>query len=606
MWPLWGAGDLDTGAGDWPAHAFRVEEIARHGIASWSHSWAGGMPVWEGYQALPHVVTLGVQRASGIETTRAMVLLAALLLVAMRATMYLALRWAGASPAAAAAGALAAAALDVLTQPVANYSELWGLALAPLLLYAGYRQAGRAGGFVVAAAVGIALEVHPLLAVAGAIGLGAGYLAWPRERSVRLLLCQGVLAAAGGAVFWLPVIASARPAYSEPYFGSAEFARTLFDLATRGFVPGWPAAVVAAGAACAIAAWRWRVPAARFLLLVGATVAGLIAISVADRGPELVREAQLARLVSLGPLLIGAALAIALSGLARDTRSGWAAWPVAGLLGVLVLAHGWQGPTPVSDSASTAGAAVPDRQGRRWADPLSTARLSLLSGGAIQFAGSYSGREWSILHGPLEFFMSGNGSEENRRAYLLAHAIQPPDGGGERAAPPAWHLPRRGREGLTVPDLRFRDVESSYIRDQLVGRYATASVSSEAIPAAVRYRSGTTIEVDASRLDGDRYLVVNENWDRTWRATAGGRELPVERFGPNHIGVDLAGLHGEVTVRLAHSWPREAGVGLALSLAALPVGAAAAYATGRWQRRTRARMEGAGDEAGGAVLDGDP
>src|SRR3712207_8133506 len=38
--------------------------------SSWSHVWAGGIPPWEGYQALPHLATAGVLLLSGGETTR--------------------------------------------------------------------------------------------------------------------------------------------------------------------------------------------------------------------------------------------------------------------------------------------------------------------------------------------------------------------------------------------------------------------------------------------------------------------------------------------------------------------------------------------------------
>src|SRR5215218_4603707 len=201
-WPLVRARDLTTGGGDWPAQAYRVRAVLEHGFASWSHDWAGGMPLWEGYQALPHLLTAGLVPLTGAPVERTMVVIVALLLVALRVGVYAAARWLGAPATAALAGALLAAALDTVWQPTANFTELWGLALAPYALAGGYRWAGRPGGYVVAALVGLSVEVHPLLAVVNGIGLAAACVAAPRGRSLAMLGGQMCVAAAGAAVFW--------------------------------------------------------------------------------------------------------------------------------------------------------------------------------------------------------------------------------------------------------------------------------------------------------------------------------------------------------------------------------------------------------------------
>ena len=225
-----------------------------------------------------------------------------------------------------------------------------------------------------------------------------------------------------------------------------------------------------------------------------------------------------------------------------------------------------------------------------------------------------------MLHGPLLYFIAGNGSARNRTAYLVAHGVgtvvvpagarpeiaTPGDhgepatwqviGGGDGyevlrppwRAPLAWHLPAHARADLTVPDERFRDVATSYVRDETVNRFATLAIGEAAREAAVRYPDGTTILVEARGLDGSRYLVVNENWDTTWRATLDGPPLSVERFGPNQIGVDLTGVTADASITLRHAWPRSAGVGLGLSLLAAPTGIALAIAgTRRHARRKR-------------------
>lgn len=677
-WPMLGARDLQTFGGDWPAHAFRINEIHRSGIASWSHAWAGGMPLWAGYQAAPHLLTLAMMRLTGMGTARAMVVVAGLMLVALRLSGYAALRWAGARPAAALTGVALATLLDTARQPVANYSELWGLALAPLALAGGYRCAGRPGGFIVAALLGLAVEVHPLLAVTGAISLGAGALARPRGCAWRLLLGQAVLLLFGAAVFWLPLIRSALPAYSEPYYGSAQFARLLYRLAVAGFAPGWEPAMIALLAGAGAAWWRTpSAPAPRFLLLVAGASALLISVSLSGLAPESLRQGQLVRLVSLWPLLAGVAAALLVSGgatggdvsssrphrpgaagalltpgsgsaapvrlraspvggvAARSSRfrlpdgiGGRHAWPLALVLLALAAARGWGGPLPAlarpsEDGATLASLLVGQGEGRIWAEAALTARLSARSDGALRFAGSYSGREWSILHGPLEFYLAGNGTPRERSAYLVAAGVrfvalpagerpalgdlaQPGDapswsllGSGEGydllrlsvTSPDAWTLPSAQRDGLTAPNARFRDVASSYLRGEAVARFAAASFGPESRAASVRYPDATSLRIDVAGLGGDRYLVVNESWDRAWRAESDGRPLPLARFGPNLIGVDLAGLRGDATVRLVHRWRAAELYGIVLSLVALPLGVVSSVAL---RSRQAAATEGVG------------
>lgn len=633
VWPLLRARDLQTFGGDWPAHAFRIAEIQRYGIASWSHAWAGGMPFWSGYQAAPHLLAAALIWLMGIGTTRAMVVLAGVLLLGLRLIGYAALRWAGARPASALTGVAVATLLDTARQPLANYSELWGLALAPLALLGGYRWAARPSGCVVAALLGLAVEIHPLLAVTGGIALGAGALARPGGCSWRMLIGQFSLLLLGAAVFWLPLIGSARPAYSEPYYTSVQFARLLYRLAVAGFLPSWPV-VMALTLAGALAAWRRDrlASAPRFLLLVAGASGLLVTASLSDAAPEGLRQAQLARLASLWPLLSGAGAALLLNGLAtlHPARTATAApdpsvaalrtaalsrarfptrlaWSLAFVTVIAAATRGRGGALPVLVRPSDDGMAITnlltsESDRRVWTNAVLTARLSLVSGGALRFAGSYSGREWSILHGPLEFYLAGNGAPRERSAYLIAAGVQfvavpagvwPELGDLARAAdaptwqaignaegydlfrlsftsPAAWTLPRARRDGLTAPNARFRDVASSYLRDQAVERFAVAAQAEESRPAVVRYPGPASIEVDLAALDGDRYLVVNESWDNAWRARMDGQPLPLARFGPNLIGVDLAGVQGDATVRLFHHWRAVERVGLLLSLLSTP------------------------------------
>jgi hypothetical protein len=620
--PLLHGRDAATGAGDWHAHAFRVEELGRYGPAPWSHTWAGGMPLWEGYQGVPHVITLAIVRWTGLPTTRAMLALVACVLVLLWLSMYAVLRWAGAMPAAALAGVMAAAALDTVRQPSANYTELWGLALSPLALFAGYRWSGRWGGLVVAALIGLSVEVHPLLAVTGAIGLAAGFLAGPHGRSVGMPALQGLFVAGGAALFWLPVALSSRPAYSEPYFASAEFARLLFRLAAAGFARPWPAAAAAAALVClACLRSEHRKAPARFLLAAGGAVALIAGAGLVSGAPEAVYGAQLTRLLGVVPLLIGAAAALAATAAWCGIRTGAATWALAVALAAAAGVRGAGGPLHITmsdgvDSGSPAAlAAAAAIDGRVWLDPVMTSRSSHDWGSAVRFAGSYSGREWSLLHGPLEYFLTGHGSARNRAAYLVVHGVStlvlPADvrpaivdprdgetplewrfvagaGGYDVLAPPwpvssAWLLPAAVRDALTVPDRRFRDVASSYIRDEYVARLAKAALENAVPPFSVTYPDGGSITVDLAGLEPGWYLMISENWDRYWQATAGDRRLAVERVGPNLIGVDTSGLSGDLAVQLTHRRPPAVPAGLVLSL--LSLAAAVVVVSARHVRR---------------------
>ncbi|MGD9889828.1 MAG: hypothetical protein AB7N70_25985 [Dehalococcoidia bacterium] len=627
-WPLLHAIDLNTGAGDWSAHAFRVREVIDHGLTSWSHTWAGGMPLWEGYQAAPHLLTAALVAISGLGITQAMVVLTAVLLVVLRAGTYLAARMLGASPVAALIGVLTVCLLDSVRQPAANYSELWGVALAPLLLAASYRWSGRPAGLIVAAVGGVAIEVHPHLAIVSMLGFAAGFVVSRRDRSVAIVLLQAGLTAMGAAVFWLPVLASARPAYIEPYFVSLEFARLLLSLAIGGFLPGWPV-IAAATIFVALVTLRRRddTRAVSFLLLCGLGVVAVVTMSLVPLTPDTIRAAQLTRVAGTAPILIGLLVAVLLTIVLRRVDGQRQVWAAAFALFTLAIAVDRARPLPVTGhvvatsdpAARMIGGLGEQPRGRVLADPVLTAYASYARGGA-RYAASYSGRDWSIVSGPAQFYLGEYGTPSMRSAYLLAlgaeYLVVPsgtrPDivdpatgtaaewrlvdttGGYDLLQTPwqpamAWHIHGGDRDRFTVPDAGFRDVRSAYLRDVAVERLAGVAARDVSAQADVQYPDGETIVVTATSLNGSRYLVINENWGSSWTAHVNGEPRPVERFGANQIGVDLAGVTGDATVRLHHSWPVAQLAGLFLSLLSLPVAVVLGIAVHRVEAQRRHR-----------------
>jgi hypothetical protein len=439
---------------------------------------------------------------------------------------------------------------------------------------------------------------------------------------------QAVLLMVGSAVFWLPVLTSSRPAYIEPYFVSAEFADLLLSLATAGFLPGWP--VIAAAAVFVGLVALHRCDDARavvFVLLCGLGVAVTVSVSLLDQAPLFIRTAQLPRIVGVTPILIGLLIAVLLTIALRRIDGERQAWAAALALFALALAIDRGRPLQVIDTvragsdpvAQLIGRLGDQAEGRVMADPMLTAYASASDDGAVRYAASYSGWEWSILNGPARFYLGDHGTPAMRTAYLVAHGIEylvvrsgtRPEiadpasgtplswqlsdaaGGFDLLHAPwspamAWHLGREERAGLTVPDSTFRDTESAYVRDVIAERLAVAAMRDPATRATVEYPDGEQIVVNAHGLNGSRYLVVNENWGNAWRATVNGETRSVERFGANQIGIDLAGVAGDAAVVLRHSWPATQVAGLALTLASLPIAVLLCAAVHqRWTGRMR-------------------
>lgn len=646
--PLLRADDLATGAGDWPAHAYRIRSLGDQGLAPWSHDWAAGLPLWSSYQFVPHAAVLTAMRITGAAAGRAMVVGQALLLIWIPLAVLVTLRRFRVGTVAALAGALVTLALDGRRQPTANFSELWGLALAPVTLGTAWATVGRRTSMLTAAFTGAAIYVHPLAAVTGAVGMTAATLARPRLRRLAVLPVQAVVAAGVAAFSLLPLAGSARPAYEDPYFTSATFARLLARLTVSSFAPGWPVAFIAAAVCTAIVATHGseqRRRGARYLLLVAAIVAVLAFTSMAAWGPHLYREMQLPRLLALAPLLAAAAFALGMDellarGSANAVETRWerclpraAAWALAlPLVALAARSHAAalgpvRGAAPASSFARWLVQAQRPLDGQRIAaSPEVVADASAYAYGRAWYTGSYSGREWSILSGPLALFLNGFGGPETGAAYLVAMAVdlvvvpsgrRPPLADPRTGEPTAWSVaarldgvdllrppwrapaaftvPRGAEAGMDVPDYPFNTVEQAYVRDELTRRYAALALGPSAVPARVRAPSATAIDVEVRDAAPGGTLLISTNWDRDWHAEAGTRSLPVRRGGPNLVAIDLAdaprGPGGDVHVRLHHHVPAAWWAGAGVAVATL--GAVALTL----MLGARAAMPGVGEQA---------
>jgi hypothetical protein len=352
-----------------------------------------------------------------------------------------------------------------------------------------------------------------------------------------------------------------------------------------------------------------------------------VSISLIGQTPDIIRVAQLTRLAGTVPVLLGLLIAVVVTISLRRVDGQRQAWATAFALLAIVIAIDRTRPLPGTEAVVASsdprvqmlGTLDGQSHGRVLADPVVTAKASLALNGA-RFVGSYSGRDWSIVGGPSQFYMGDMGTPPMRTAYLAAtgteyvivrsgvrpEIVDPATGstatwrfvdtaGGfdllQTPWPPAlaWHMPLEDRDGLIVPDADFRDVGSAYVRDVVVERLAEMTTRDQSAGAVVQYPDGESIVVTATGLDGYRYLVVNENWGKSWAATINGNPLPIERFGANQIGTDLSGITGDATVVLRHSWPLAQEVGLYVSLLSLPVALVLGVLLHRAQTRRRRR-----------------
>jgi hypothetical protein len=135
---------------------------------------------------------------------------------------------------------------------------------------------------------------------------------------------------------------------------------------------------------------------------------------------------------------------------------------------------------------------------------------------------------------------------------------------------------------LDFPSTRYKNQDERKLRDDLTHAYAEVAYSKNATPVDVEYPSATTMQVRLRGLPPGKYLVISENWDRSWRArTSDGQELSVHRYGPNYIEVDLSQLHGYLVIELHHDMSWDWKLGIALSLLSLPVAAGLALVEAR-------------------------
>lgn len=617
-------GDYPVGLwGEWLGHAYRVRLVQEYGVPTWDHAWAGGISPFQTYQFVPHVVTALVSALGDASVQRTMLLAEALLIFWVRSSGYVAARLVGLPQAAALFAGVVTFGTYNYAAEMLTFSTLWGLALVPLLLVAVWRYRSGPQIYLVAAAAGLSIYVHPHAALAGVVALIAVFLAGPVEtgRLGRLAL-QGVVVALAAGFFWVPAFFSAKPPMQDPASADVQFLRGIFEGNVDRINDVVWLMVPVVAVTIAIFRGTVRRPLLLYVAAFLAITAFLIAVSYAGVGPEPIRLMQSVRLLNLLPLGLGLLGAIAIDGALRGfaeidrRRAVVSVCAVAVAAGLFVpmfrfaadrgYEPAWYGPDPLAAWFEEHDYGQP---GRVWMDGANTSWYTFWHFGELRSARSaFVQGDWSLLARPLqEGVIVGDPDWRTTEEYLRAIAVsyllvsdntaagRQLHPGGEAAGsyqeilrveayPPVslYEVPWVPVEAfvsdaeelpaLHLPRTTYKTDEERAMRDELTRKYNEFAYSTDARPVSVAYPSATTMEIRLDDLPPDQYLVISENWDRSWRAqTQDGRSLRVERYGPNYIGVDLSPVEGDVVVRLTHGMSWDWKLGIALTLMSLPL-----------------------------------
>jgi hypothetical protein len=617
--------------GDWIAHAYRARFLSTWGLVNWSPDWNAGLPLFQAYQTAPHVLTVALATLFDLSITHSMMIWTAVTLL-FPAGAYVALRRLGAGVWGALLGAVLVFDSATIGPPIQDFSYLFGLALVPLLFWFAVGGLGTTAGYAGAVALGLSPYLHPYGTVAGVAVLVVRILL-DRVRVNRRIIVQGLVAVLVSSFYWLPYLISAKPAYTNPWNWSTVFARGLF--ARTGY---WGlSAGVAAAAALTLAALSARrldhhriticafggaaiLATAVFLHLHGMLPRGVMAIEPSRWMP------LVSVLLALGCAPLGDALAQG-----RRTRADEASSrPATRALLAVVLAAGIVG--GAAEGAAwfrAAGVSIGDRNGMgdemegwavpqphlarpvmSWANPNDVAFASYFTFGRFHFPGDYIvTRQWTVASPELTDAINTPDSEAPGRfaraeRYLRmygvrylhlrrdhpAHAalVDGPSGGRLRVVgtvPGGWIAevpwepigafvaPLAALRKTNLPDLEFLTDQDRALRERRIDAYNALKYGPAARPAEMTWHSPTRLTIAADARPGDA-LLVPQNWDTVWTAKAGGRDLPVERAGPNFFAVRLDSRSGPLVVDVEHglypTWTAAfAMVGLGLLIAAL-------------------------------------
>ena len=130
----------------------------------------------------------------------------------------------------------------------------------------------------------------------------------------------------------------------------------------------------------------------------------------------------------------------------------------------------------------------------------------------------------------------------------------------------AFHTTLENRESLRFPDIAYEKYDEKKLRDNLVTKFDEVMYSPDSTIVPVDYPSQTEIIINLKNIESGRYLLILAIYDGSWQAKVNGEPVPIERNGPNYIGVDISRFRGDFTIHLIHRmhWTWKAGIALTI------------------------------------------
>lgn len=600
---------LSTGYPDWIYHAYRIKSLLSYGFLNWSNDWAGGFPLWQSYQFLPHMISAGLTILTGWSVTRSMIVLTGCLFILLRLFVYFTSRVVGFSPEGGLISSLLSFTIIGYYGPLSDFSLLWGVTLFPIMvLGAKMLEPGKSSIYIYVLLIGTSFYIHPILSVVSGLILCLRCLlnlGWPhREFLLSIALCALV-----SSFYWVPLIFGDKPVFTDPWVFSTLWQRMNMP---RSFL-GLSISLIAMGFAVAysflhreIDYWTGYLVSAIVILTV------IVLLSYQGFVPRFVYLAMPTRWMVFIGLLI-ALLAAPLMDWGKQFR------PAHLVLPLLILAIAYDGysiaqtamPKGVDELYSPEAEWVLSHPSElNYSDRILNENVPWLSYFAFSEVRTalhyYIQGSYDLLSSPLNWLAFSRESsaplgwgnftlvERYLKATATTHVMILDSHPMGRALLPggkfedeltlihhenglavfrvpwepgqAFHTTLENRESLRFPDIAYEKYDEKKLRDNLVTTFDEVMYSPDSTIVPVDYPSQTEIIINLKNIESGRYLLILAIYDGSWQAKINGEPVPIERNGPNYIGVDISRFRGDFTIHLIHRmhWTWKAGIALTI------------------------------------------
>lgn len=305
---------FDTGFEDFMSHAFRVDEIQRNGVSSWSFSWANGLSYWRSYQYVPHVLTVGVKQLFNVPTVQAMLISIVLVVYISCLSSYLLLRRLGINRMAALLSLIVLFTVSAVWETTKVFSLHFSLLFLPIVLYCWINDVKKNSHSIrMPFIAGISWFIHPILGYTSTFLWIFSFSPQLSVQNIKLFTTRLFIYLLPFSGFLIPFVTGGysyeNPLFSTSYFVSINTEGAYFGLGTimtAGFIMAWVISIVMSRKVP-----RWT------KILLAFVVFSLLTIMFAKAGlvPSLILKLQIGRMVPLLSLCIVFCLASSLNAL---------------------------------------------------------------------------------------------------------------------------------------------------------------------------------------------------------------------------------------------------------------------------------------------------